>query len=185
MNSPTNQQPLQPLEIATGLTALVSSDGGFWLDLEVYQRWVRAAADVLAASAEGPLLATAPQLVFVAETSPRALCCPQCGALMQKYRLASHHPARVDRCVPCNGVWMDAAEWAALQQDGCTYRLLQIIGDAGQREIREAEARQRQQASYIERFGADDYARLQQTRDWLAAHPHRTELLAFLQKPAD
>ena len=34
---------------------------------------------------------------------------------------------------------------------------------------------------YREKFGADDYARIQEFRQWLATHPRRAMLLAFLQ----
>lgn len=180
MKSPVNQQDLQKQDIAPGLAALVSPvDGGIWLDLATYQRWLQRRVEnedeALPDTGSEPL----------AETSPQALFCPQCGALLQKYRLSSEHSARLDRCTPCHSVWIDAAEWAALVRTGSTHSLLQVLSDAGQRSIREAETRQRQHARYRERFGVDDFARLQATRDWLNAHPQRAELLAYLQKPAD
>ena len=53
-----------------------------------------------------------------------------------------------------------------------------------QNEARREEARQQLAQMYERRFGADDYAELKRVRQWLDEHPHKQEILAYLNDAA-
>ncbi|XZG71594.1 zf-TFIIB domain-containing protein [Chitinibacteraceae bacterium HSL-7] len=165
---------LAPQDLKPGLKAQVCSDcGGIWLDLDLYQCWLLE-SDVLLHEHEDP------SLVEVAEQSPHTLFCRECDSMLHKYRIAPHFYVRVDRCAPCNRVWLDAVEWQLLNQHEATADLLALLSTRGQRQIREAEARLRRETADRRRFGDSAYTRLAELRSWLADQPNRSEMMAFL-----
>lgn len=146
---------------------------GLWLDLGYYRHWLASNGGKVA---EAPAADSLP-----VEDQTRALPCPHCARLMQKYRLAHEHAHRVDRCTHCQGVWFDHGEWEKLVEQGRHADLLSILSDRGQKEIRDADSRMRLDEHFRRRFGDDSYAELRRIRSWLATQERRREMLAFLQ----
>ena len=173
---------LESREVQQGLRAEVCNQcEGVWLDLVNYQRWQKKSAltvqDDDVSAFNHPLPIEAGEVI---ESSPTALFCPECSSLLQKYRLSANLPARIDRCLPCSKVWLDAAEWQLVCQQPTTTNLVQVLSDQGQRQIRTTETRERMVAIYQQRFGEADYAQIEQMRTWLAVHPQKSQLLAYL-----
>ncbi|HSC79894.1 MAG TPA: zf-TFIIB domain-containing protein [Chitinolyticbacter sp.] len=169
-NTETQRESLEP-----GLAAeQCPTCQGTWLGLDDYRHWLDQAPPL-------PAEAVTEAAELVEETSPRALRCPDCAQLLQKYRVAGHLKFRLDRCGACRKVWLDGEEWPALHAQGLTHSLLHILSDRGQREVRESESRERRDATWRARLGDADYAEAQRVRAWLAGHPERAALLAFLQ----
>ncbi|WP_348945193.1 zf-TFIIB domain-containing protein [Chitinibacter sp. FCG-7] len=188
----TCKSQMQTQEVAKGLlSAVCTACAGVWLDLRVYQRWIAARQSALTPSqlndaASTQVLASEVEpepLEPVTEATPQALRCPQCQNLLQKYRIASQQAFRVDRCAPCHQVWFDAPEWRSLNEQGLLTSLTAILSDRGQRDIRAAETRERLAQMYQQRFGAADYAQAAAVREWLAQHPQRRHILAYLSAP--
>ncbi|TJZ66672.1 zf-TFIIB domain-containing protein [Chitiniphilus eburneus] len=169
-NTETRRESLEP-----GLMAeQCPTCQGTWLALEDYRRWLTQVPQQVAGD-------EAANTELVEETSPRALRCPDCEQLLRKYRVAGHLKFRLDQCGACRKVWLDGEEWPALRAQGLTHSLLHILSDRGQREVRETESRERLDATWRARLGDADYAEAQRVRAWLAGHPQRALLLAYLQ----
>jgi hypothetical protein len=52
--------------------------------------------------------------------------------------------------------------------------------DPWQQKLREEEMRRRFDKMYLDKFGAENYARIKDIRAWLAEHPQGSSLLAYL-----
>ena len=165
---------LEQREVQHGLHADACQQcDGVWLDLNQYQQWLLDSQVILHEIDD-------PSVLEVAESSPNALFCPDCHGILQKFRLSANVPVRIDRCLPCHKVWLDAAEWQLLYQQEATADLLKVLSDQGQRYIRKVETRERMANVYRQRFGADDYAQAAAMREWLQQHPQRRQILAYL-----
>jgi hypothetical protein len=57
----------------------------------------------------------------------------------------------------------------------------QFFTQPWQSKIRDEEAKQKLDRLYLAKFGAQDYARVRETWEWLKSHPQQAMLLAFLQ----
>jgi hypothetical protein len=77
-------------------------------------------------------------------------------------------------------VWFDRDEWAYLRSRSQHDEVHLFFSDPWQEKLRAEETRQRMEQIYLDRFGAEDYARLKELRAWLDQHPQRGALLAYL-----
>jgi len=167
------QAELQPARLADGLHALqCAACGGVLLSLPEYRVWQER-------------LPTAPVLPAKAldadETDSGARSCPACTRLMQRHRVGATPDFRIDRCVPCQQVWFDRDEWAALVAAGLATRLPEVLSETWQRQLRNNELRQRREQTLRERHGDDCIDELLRMRRFLDLHPQRDELLALLR----
>ncbi|HET7462145.1 MAG TPA: zf-TFIIB domain-containing protein [Longimicrobium sp.] len=106
--------------------------------------------------------------------------CPDDGHILGRYRVGHGLGFAVDHCRNCDGVWLDANEWEALRQAGVHEHLPEVYSDEWQREVRAEDRREREQAQWTRQLGEADFARVREVRAWIDAHPHRSELYAFL-----
>jgi Zn-finger nucleic acid-binding protein len=89
-------------------------------------------------------------------------------------------PFTLDNCGECGGVWLDKDEWATLKTRNLHDDLHAIFTEQWQSEARREESRQTLAGMYERRFGAEGYAELQRIRAWIDQHPHKQEILAYL-----
>ena len=111
-----------------------------------------------------------------------AIVCPVCTRIMQRYAVGHGTEVTLDQCGQCDGVWLDKNEWQALKGRNLHDEINQIFSPQWQQQIRKQQSEERLTVIYQKRFGAD-YARLLETQQWIAAHPNKAEILAFLSNP--
>lgn len=145
---------------------------GNWLLLEDYLRWKEMRSDKASIYADD---------IDVKLTETRkALICPVSGTLMLKYRISKQTNHRLDLSPAVNGIWMDKGEWELLKKSGIADKLNTIFTAPWQKKIRQESSHDIFEQLYLEKFGEQDYNKIKEIRDWLAAHPHADSLRAFL-----
>jgi Zn-finger nucleic acid-binding protein len=164
-------------ELAPGLpVSTCQACAGSLLALDDYRRW-RDRGAVLGEAAAASTAADLP----ASEQAEGARHCPRCTRLMQRLRVGGSSDFRVDRCSPCQQVWLDDGEWPALVEAGLGARLLDVLSDAWQRQVQADALRAAREAALRERHGDDRLRELARIRDWLNEQPQRDELLALLR----
>jgi Zn-finger nucleic acid-binding protein len=108
------------------------------------------------------------------------LYCPDCRYVLARCRVDARVPFTIDGCRNCEGVWLDADEWAALRAGEFHRHLHEIFTDEWQKRIREAADRERCEEQWQRQLGSADYRRIRHIKNWLDAHPKRSELYAYL-----
>lgn len=121
-----------------------------------------------------------PKLEEIPEAPKHAFVCPVTGSLMVPYRISKETLHRIDLSPRINGIWLDKGEWDLLKSEGLAGSLNRIFTDPWQRKIRADSTRDVYSALYTEQFGEADYARIMEIRAWLAEHPKREGLMAYL-----
>ncbi len=165
---------LEPIQLLQELPAhQCSRCEGIFLSSIQYWDWLKSQKDL---EPEIPLDDT--DVVRVEENSARL--CPDCGHLLTHYKVWPDVPFYLDSCGHCNGTWLDKNEWQTLQEHHLHNRLNLFMTRPWQQKIRAEEGRHQMDKIYRQRFGDDDYARIQEIRNWLNSHPEHSALLAFL-----
>lgn len=150
---------------------------GTLLMLSAYRQW-RDDPEIAPALEASPVI----HGLVAVEDAPGARACPRCQRLMQRLRVSTDLPDfRVDRCTPCQSVWFDRGEWAALADDGLAWRLDEVLSDGWQRQLQQADLRTRREQALRARLGDDCLDELVRVRAWLDQQPRREELLALLR----
>jgi len=163
---------LCPGELAAGLPAQVCpACGGVLLALDDYRVWRQTQVP----AGEPPA-----SLPAVVEDAGKARPCPACSGPMARYRVVPASDFRLDRCSPCQLVWLDGGEWSALHEVGLVDRLDSILADGWQRRILVDESRQRRESALRQRLGDAAVDELQRIQSWLQSRPNGRELLALL-----
>lgn len=172
-----NYQTLSPTLLAEGLSAKAcGSCSGALVDLLAYRAWAdRAGIDIT----DDSHLRT----VETDDTS-EAILCPNCSAIMTKFRFSAETENRLDFCANCDAVWLDAGEWNQLQDLGLRERLGSVFTEPWQRHVREEIAEDKREALLRRRFG-EDFARLSEMREWVQAHPKYESIMAWLRDHDD
>jgi Zn-finger nucleic acid-binding protein len=149
---------------------------GHWMRFGDYLGWrERQPGD----QPEVPAAPTALEMVFDASAAGLRRC-PDCAHVLTRYRVGHGVPFTLDRCGNCNGVWLDRSEWDDLRARGLHDNLHEMFGPGWQRAIRTEEERRLSDAQFARQLGAADFARTQEVGAWLATHPRRSEILAYL-----
>lgn len=147
--------------------------GGIWISANDYLVWLKT-------------LENEPQQEPVINTqipqtdSQVATICPDCGRFLRRYRIWPHVEFHLDRCETCNGIWFDRHEWDAVKGMNLHHQVNAFFTRVWQDKLKEKEVRDRLEQMYVERFGVEDYGRVQEIRHWLQNHPKGHYLLAFL-----
>ena len=115
-----------------------------------------------------------------AEPSGGLRRCPDCPGLLNRYHVGHGVPFSLDQCGRCNGIWLDGSEWEVLRARGLHDDLNRIFGPGWQHEVRTEEERARTDAQFARQLGGD-YDRTREFGRWMADHPRRSEILAYLQ----
>jgi Zn-finger nucleic acid-binding protein len=165
---------LEPVELEDRLTAAgCGGCGGRWVSRQAYDRWLKGHGDTLP---EKPFSEVSVEVGEVGE----AKICPDCGRILLKYKAGHGLDFFVDHCGGCGGVWLDRNEWDALRERNLHDEIHRVFSTSWQAQVRGEAMREKLDAVYAARFGAETYGRLKETREWLHEHPQRLALLAFL-----
>ena len=120
-----------------------------------------------------------------ASEPPGMKLCPVCRKFMHYYPVGHGLSFGIDKCNTCGGVWLDAGEWATLVEAKLHVQLHAISSDAWQEQVQQQVRTAQEEAAVERRLGKQDYARLVEVARWLRTHPHRAEILAYLQRPEE
>lgn len=88
---------------------------------------------------------------------------------------------RLDRCGPCQYVWLDRGEWQALVQRGLAHQLDTLLSDGGQRRLQAERLHATRMQALRQRHGDACMDEVLRIRRWLAEQPHRDEILALIR----
>ena len=177
MDCPNDRAALTRVDLEVGASALpgyaCSKCAGHWLRFGDYLAWRDHQRDEVP---EEPREAGAE----VAEATPGAARrCPDCAHLLTRYRIGRGVSFALDRCGNCNGIWLDEGEWAALRGRGLHDNVHQMFGAGWQFAARTDDRRQRVEAQFERQLG-DDFERVREIADFVATHPRRSEILAYI-----
>ncbi len=171
----TSQFTLKTVALEPGLPAAVCPDcGAVLLQMDDWRRWRSRAPQTPTAAA--------PAAEPLADTG-RARACPACTRLMQRLPVHNAQDFRVDRCIPCQYLWLDPGEWAALVQLGAALQLDTLLSDAGQRRLQSERLLAARMQTLRQRHGDERIDEVLRFRRWLAGQPLADELLALLRSP--
>jgi len=175
MNCPVDHARMHRVELEAGLPAFTcDSCAGHWFRFGDYLTWrERQPGNVPEVPPEaGGELAVA--------SDGRVRRCPDCDHLLARHRVGHGVPFALDRCGGCHGVWFDRAEWETLRARGLHDDVHQMFGPGWQFAARAEDRRQRVEAQFQRQLGTD-YDRTREFAAWVAAHPRRSEILAYVQ----
>jgi Zn-finger nucleic acid-binding protein len=172
--------PLLPVALSEGLPALMcEACQGHLLSLDDYRDWVAQSPDPQALTTTLPARPADEPIGNPSSTPVRR--CPACSQLMTRLLSAGSRDFRLDRCGPCQWLWMDAGEWDSLVTDQVAHRLIETLSDGGQRALRAAASHQRREAELRARHGDEVIDDLIRIRAWLAEQPNPDLLLTLLR----
>ncbi len=146
------------------------------LDLLTYRQWREALG-------HSPTFGRAGAMT-TEEDSRRALLCCRCRRLMTKYRVSGEHENRLDFCAHCSDVWLDSGELALLNDPELDGDLGRVLTRPWQNAVRETISRALQTQRLQEQLGTD-LPRVQEFAQWLAEHPERDRIIAYLLNPEE
>lgn len=107
--------------------------------------------------------------------------CPKCRSLMSKYRISAEKTNRLDYCPHCDEVWLDDGEWRLVEGLALSGDFARVFTQAWQNTVR-GEITEAMEAERLRGLLGADYARVEELRDWIQAHPRRLEILARLSR---
>ncbi|WP_087018509.1 zf-TFIIB domain-containing protein [Thaumasiovibrio subtropicus] len=114
------------------------------------------------------------------DDTTKAMMCPATGTFMRKFRITAQSGHRLDYSSAVGGIWLDNGEWELLKKEGVAGRLNAIVTNSWQQKLRETSAQESFSDIYHAKFGQDDYSKLRDIREWLATHPQKADLRAYL-----
>lgn len=165
---------LKDVALEEGLPAAACPDcGAVLLNMDDWRRWRSRAPQAPAA------LAT-PEADIPADQG-RTRACPACTRLMERLPVDAAGAFRVDRCSPCQYLWLDPGEWQALVQRGLALQLDTLLSDGGQRRLQAERLQASRMQALRQRHGDTCVDEVLRIRRWLAEQPHRDELLALIR----
>lgn len=164
---------LHPTMIEESLPAMACSTcNGSLVSLLYYRHW---------AETQRPAV-EAPATVDIAESNDTtmAMMCPKCQRIMTKYRLTNNVANRLDVCGRCDEVWLDAGEWELLESLQLNLKVAAVFTDKWQRRIRRESSEDARRRTMIRLMGEADTRRVEEFREWLSRHEHRSQIMAYL-----
>ena len=114
-----------------------------------------------------------------------AKICPKCNKLMSKYLLGADSQNRIDLCVHCDEVWLDAGEWVLIKKMNLQDVLPKVFTDAWQRNIRHQRQVQKINQHYIQLLGQHDFDKMEDFKAWLDSHEHAAEIKHYVTAKFD
>lgn len=169
---------LKPTHLEVDLPAYGCGNcGGAAVSLLDYRHWIE----------NHPLeaeIASRDRVEVQPDDTTTVLLCPKCSSLMTKYRISAVSNNRVDLCVSCNEVWLDHGEWELIKFLEVADRLPEVFREGWQRRVVAERARRQREDRFRELFGPE-YDEVERIKAWIDDHPHRLELLAYLNSIRD
>jgi len=147
--------------------------GGHWLSYSDYDAWLKAHGETLPERFFS-------DVTFQLEDVQGAKICPECGRILLKYSGGHGLDFCLDHCGGCGGVWLDKNEWEALRARNLHDEIHKVFSTSWQAQVRGDRMRERLEAAYKSRFGAEAYQKVKDVRAWIQAQPQKNALLSFL-----
>ena len=167
-------ESLETKEIEPNLFADVCLKcGGKWISSDNYSQWLKYHGKIL------PEISVESSEMKIPEFELARLC-PKDGRILIKYDVGHKIPFKIDRCGSCAGVWLEENEWEILKSRNLHDELNRIFTDYWQEEISRNETKKSLETMYREKFGADDYEKIKEFKNWADDHEKRSEILAYL-----
>lgn len=165
---------LEIKEVAPGLrTHNCSNCGGNWLRFEDYAHWRNNnTLEVESCDSENAYLPVNDS------TNPKL--CPDCGRILSVYKVSSSLSFKLEHCAVCNGIWFDKNEWENLKVKHLHNQIHKLFTDSWQNNLRFEERKEYFIKFYARKFGAEDYAKIKEIREWLNSKENKSMLLAYL-----
>jgi Zn-finger nucleic acid-binding protein len=175
VNCPVDGASLTRKEVEPGLpTYHCGKCDGDWLRFGDYLNWRdRQPGEV----PEQPAVPDGEPAAFLTSSVRR---CPDCDYLLTRRGVGHGVRFTLDRCGNCNGVWLDGSEWETLRKRGLHDNVHQMFGPGWQFRARSGERRDQLDAQFERQLGPD-FARTREFADWVAEHPRRSEIMAYIQ----
>lgn len=148
--------------------------GGYWIPIDNYLTWLQQFG-----GQANPLPPGQP-VPQVNDSGRRALICPESGRFLLRYRVSHDLPFQIDRSPVTGGAWLDKGEWEVLKSRGLHNQMHLIFTSQYQARIRAAEFKQVMENTFRDRIGASDFAKAQEIRQWIEAHPKKHDILCYL-----
>ena len=146
---------------------------GHWIQASRYWAWIEK-------NGQNFPLREANDDAFRLVESSKARICPECGCIMCRHEVGHGVPFAIDRCSACGGFWLDRGEFEALQRRNLHDDIHFVFSQAWQQTV----LRQKENEQYEQRIqgllGRDDYEEARRVKAWLAKHPKRAALAAYL-----
>jgi Zn-finger nucleic acid-binding protein len=117
-----------------------------------------------------------------ANDTTAAINCPKCLRIMTKYRLTGNVANRLDVCACCDEVWLDAGEWELLESLQLNLKIAAVFTDTWQRRIRHESSEDARRRTLVRLIGEADAQRVEEIREWLARHEHKSQIMAHLYR---
>ncbi|MCP4320504.1 MAG: hypothetical protein GY951_16655 [Psychromonas sp.] len=112
--------------------------------------------------------------------SKKALICPSSGTIMRKFRISATNEHRIDYSARVAGVWLDKGEWELLKREGLAGCLNSMLTNHWQAKIKQTNAAENFSDIYLSKFGADNYQKAKEFREWLTNHELKSDLRAYI-----
>lgn len=112
--------------------------------------------------------------------SKKVNLCPDCGRILIKYRVSNDIIFNVDHCGCCNGVWLDKNEWTVLVNNKLHKKINDFFTTPWQNRLKEEMTKSRFTELYKNKFGAENYNKLKELREWINSSEHKNEIIAYL-----
>jgi len=77
-------------------------------------------------------------------------------------------------------VWFDKDEWEALKARSLHDDVYTIFTASWQSQVRSQESRRAQEEIFRKKFGDEGFDEIQRMKEWIAEHPRKQEILAYL-----
>lgn len=166
---------LHSLETGELPQRLVCDDcGGTWIKAFQYWKWLEAhGANQPEKSSDN-----SPQPPVTDST--KAKICPECGHLLTRRIVGHGINFSIDRCGTCGGIWFDKNEWEILKNRNLHDDIHFIFSSAWQHRIVEEQQKKTYEKRIETILGSSDFAKLKDLKSWLARHPKRNTIMAFL-----
>lgn len=177
MNCPScHTGALVPGQLEQGLPcSTCQSCSGSLLALSAYLDWLHAGEHHVSSATS-----------FESADSKLALLCPRCSRIMVKFKVLADAEHNLDFCFSCEEVWLDRGEWDYLKSQNLHTHITGISTESWQRRIREHLAHAIRTGKHRHELGEAVFAEARRFKQWLAAQPHRDEILRYLnaEEPA-
>ena len=145
---------------------------GRWIDALDYGAWLKHSAKNLS---EELIFESA---IAIADSDGPKIC-PGCRYLMMRHRIGKGVSFTLDQCGHCHSVWLDVRKWEVLEKQGLHIYLHAIASPSWQWQLRQTQRQDFIQDLYTDRLESD-HGTVQQFHHWLAYHPKRGTILAYL-----
>lgn len=150
---------------------------GQWLAFDDHLAWVSAEHTDPTPPQPAPPTSVAP--------APTPRFCPRCQKFMTRYRVSADHPLTLERCGTCAGTWFDHGEFEVACALTPLSKLQHIFNDTHQHRLAHTLKARERDARVARLAGPEALKRVQDFHAWIAAHPAKDTLLAYLTDELD